>query len=268
MPTKPTPTPESIDAELAAAQAEASRLADKAAAIREAGDVTRTAVELAELHRAYRELPDPTRETAVQARAELATLASADELDVNALIAAFDKRQKLDAECGSVAVYLAQLDRVDPLPPLPNGVERHRNPRTHRQFAGVKFSDYLDELISSRATAAYNARFDQLRGDLETTVDAAEAIARQQAAQLADGERLTVDSPETIADKYHAAIATITPEEIQAAHAQAKVADSASGGSITTTRNFIHNAALDALLDTETSGPAIDDQTEDQDAGR
>src|SRR4051812_45413019 len=158
MPTKPTPTPESIDAELAAAEAEHRRLADKAAAIREAGDVTRTAVEIQELHRAYRELPDPTRTAAVQARAELDAIAQADELDVQALMAAFDKRQKLDAECGSVAGFLGQLDRVDPMPTLPNGVERHRNPRTHRQFAGVKFSDYLDELISSRATAAYNAR--------------------------------------------------------------------------------------------------------------
>jgi hypothetical protein len=262
MATKPTPTPESIDAELAAAEAEHRRLADKAAAIREAGDVTRAAVELQELHRAYRELPDPTRTAAVQARAELEAIANAPELDLQALLAAFDKRQQLDAECGSVAGFLGRLDQIDPLPPLPNGVERHRNPRTHRQFAGVKFSDYLDELISGRATAAYNARIDQLRGDIATTVDAAEAIARQQAAELADGERLAVDTPATIADKYHAAIATITPEQIQAAHAEAKVAESSSGGSIMTTRTIMHRDALAELLDTERTG-----HTEDQDAG-
>jgi hypothetical protein len=263
MPTKSATTPESIDAELAAAEAEHRRLADKAAAIREAGDVTRTAVELQELHRAYRELPDPTRTAAIQARAELEAIANAPELDLQALMAAFDNRQKLDAECGSVAGFLGRLDQVDPLPPLPNGVERNRNPRTHRQFAGVKFSDYLDELISGRATAAYNARLDQLRGDIATTVDAAEAIARQQAAELAGGERLAVDTPATIADNYHRAIATITPEQIEAAHAEAKVADSGSGGSIVTTRNVMHREKLAELLDAERAGHA----DEDKDAG-
>jgi hypothetical protein len=100
----------------------------------------------------------------------------------------------------------------------------------------------------------------QLRKAASSTALSSLAIARQQAAELADGERLAVDSPETIADKYHAAIATITPEQIEAAHVEAKVAESGSGGSIVTTRNTMHRDALAELLDAERAGHVDDDQ--------
>lgn len=193
MPIKPNPTPDSVTAELAAAEAEHRRLSDKSSAIQQAGDDTRRAVELAELHLAYRELPDPTREAAVQALTELEALAAAPELDLQALLTAFDKRQRLDAEAGAVQAHVSALDRLDPLPDNAIGAMQTRTARVNRRLAGQKFSDYLDAIITRRENAAYNARVTQLRTDLEETVDAAESVARRRApsSPAANGSRST-----------------------------------------------------------------------------
>jgi hypothetical protein len=274
MPTKPAATtPDTIDEQLAEAQAEASRLADKAAAIREAGDITRTAVELAELRDAYATLPRAAREARDQAQAELDAIAAADTLDLPALLEAFDRVQRLDAECGGVASHVAQLDRVDPLPRTAQGIERSRPPQAQRIRAGARFSEYLDQLITNRADTAGAKRAAELRDELAATIESSEQVARQQAAELADGERLQIDSPETIAAVYHEAIAGIADEQIAATYAEARTATERAGGSIVTARQLLHQNELDRLLaaergdvDDEADDGQADDQ--DQDAGQ
>ncbi|WP_029108580.1 hypothetical protein [Mycobacterium sp. URHD0025] len=240
-----TATPADIDAALEGAEAEHRRLAGKAVAIREAGETTRAAVELAEIRRGWRELPKPARDAAIAARKELDALAAADPLDLDALAGAFDKRQRLDAELGALHLHLNRLNTVDPLPDNEIGVQRDRTVPVGRRFIGVKFSDYLDSIIAQREKAAYNARAHQLSTDLAEAIDAAEAAARQQAAELADGECLNIDTPERIADAYRRVTAAITPEAIESAH------EANSGGSLSTTRNAMLRDALRELLDAE-----------------
>jgi hypothetical protein len=262
MPSKPAATtPDDVDAELAASEAEANRLADKAAAIRQAGDETRAAVELAELRTAYATLPKAAREARDAAQAELDAVAAADTLDLPALLEAFDRAQILDAECGGVAAHVAALDQVDPLPRTAQGIERSRPPQSQRIRAGARFSDFLDQLVANRADAAGAKRAAELRDELNQAIDVADRVARSQAAQLADGERLAVDSPERIAAVYHDLVATITDEEIQDAHAAARAG---SGASLLTVTQHMHQGALDALLAFERGDVDEDDEVADQ----
>ena len=255
MPTKPNPTPDTIDAELVAAQAEASRLADKAAAIREAGEATRAAVELARLREDYATLTKSAREARNAATAELDAVAQAAELDLPALLAAFDRRQQLDAECGAVAGHVARLNQIDPLPPLPNGVERFRPPQCQRLSAGAQFSNFIDHLITSRADAAEAKWTNQLRDELHDTVEAAEQAARQQAAELADGKRLQVDAPEAIVEKYRRAIADVNDDQLDA--------EAVAAGGLNAARNAARKRRLDTLLAEEAGG----DEDQAADAG-
>jgi hypothetical protein len=265
MPSKTPLTPDAVDAQLAAAEAEHRRFSAKAAAIQQAGDETRVAVELAELRDAYAALPRQAREARDQAQAELDALTAADVLDINALLSAFDKVQRLDAECGGVAGHVAQLDRIDPLPRTAHGVERMRPPQCQRLHAGARFSDYLDALVTSRADAAGSKRTAELRDELAATIESAEQIARQQAAQLADGQRLHVDSPETIVAKYHDAITAISDEKVEAVHAEARVAAERAGGSVVTARQLLRQAELDRLLNAERGDDdnEVDDERDD-----
>jgi len=233
-------TPKQIDAELAAAEAEHQRLADKAAAIREAGETTRHAVELQCLREAYGSLPKAAREARDQAQRDLNNVANAEQLDIAALAQAFDRLLELDAECGAVQMHVGRLDAVDPLPPNPIGAERARPSQCARLHGGASFLGYVDGLIRDRAEAAATARVSQLRDELAKTIDAAEQVARQQAAQLADGERLHVDTPEAIIEQYHQTIAghdddQLDPEVIR-------------GAGLNAARNAVHQRALDTLL--------------------
>jgi hypothetical protein len=246
MPTKPNPTPEDVDVQLAAAQAEANRLADKAAAIREAGEATRAAVELARLRGDYAKLTKSAREARNAATAELDAIAQAAELDLPALLVAFDRRQRLDAECGAVAGHVSRLDQVDPLPRLPNGVERHRPPQCQRVHRGATFSDYIDMLLHQRADAAESELASRLRDELHETVEAAEQAARQQATEMADGQRLQVDSPEAIVEKYQRAIADVVDDELDP--------EAIASGGLNAALNAARKRRLDALLAEEATG--------------
>ena len=233
-------TPETIDAQLAAAEAEHRRLADKAAAIREAGETTRVAVELATLHHAYATLPKAAREARNKAQAELDTLANAEVLDLDKLLAAFDRVQRLDAECGAVAGHVARLDHVDPQPPFPNGAQRLRPPQCQRLHAGAKFSEFVDRLVTSRANAAESKQAEHLRDELHATIEAAEHTARQQAAELADGQRLQVDTPETLAEKYRQAITDISDDQLDP--------EAIRAAGLNNARNAARQQALNQLL--------------------
>jgi hypothetical protein len=266
MPSKTPLTPDAVDAQLAAAEEEHRRLAEKAAAIREAGDRVRVAVELQELRAAYATLPKAAREARDHAQSELDAIAATDTLDLPALLEAFDKVQRLDAECGGVAGHVSALDRVDPLPRTATGVERMRPPQCQRLHAGARFSDYLDALITNRADTAGAKRAAELRDELAATIESSEQIARQQAAELADSQRLTVDSPETIVDQYHRVIAGIADETVEAAHAEARVATERAGGSVVTARQLLRQNELDRLLAAERGD--VDDQADDEDDDR
>lgn len=84
--------------------------------IRPNGETTHAAVELAALSEAYATLPKAVREARDQAAANLAAAANAENLDVNPLLAAFDKcrRRRLDAECGAINTYTSRLDHLSP----------------------------------------------------------------------------------------------------------------------------------------------------------
>jgi hypothetical protein len=238
-------TPEQIDADLAAAEAEHARLADKVAAVREAGETTRAAVELQCIRTAASTLPKAAREARDQAAADLAAVANVDTLDLQALLTAFDRLLRLDGEAGAVRQHTGRLDRLDPLPPHPNGAERTRPPQCVRLHAGANFSDYVDILIARRADTAEANRLNQLRAELTETVDAAESTARQQAAELADGQRLQVDSPETIVEQYRRAIGTVNDDDLDP--------ETIRGAGLPVARNVARQHALDKLL-TEEAG--------------
>jgi len=251
MATKPATTPDEIEEQYAAAQAEANRLADRANAIREAGDATRQAVEINTLRDQYATLPKQAREARNAATEALEAVAAAPKLDLPALLAAFDKRQTLDYVCDAVATHTARLNLVDPMPDNPNGTQRQRPPQCQSRFAGAKFSDYLDALIARRANAACGTQANEFAIELEQTLDAAEQAARVQAAKLADGERLTVDSPELLRAKYQRAIAPITNEQVDELHA-----NTGAGG--LTALHSLQRDALAELLDAERNGHADD----------
>jgi hypothetical protein len=240
------PTPEQIDDQLVAAEAEHRRLADKAAAIREAGETTRAAVELRCVRDAHAALPKAAREARDQAAADLATSANAEILDHSALLAAFDRLQRLDAQCAAVSAFTSQLDRLDPLPERPNGAQQSRPPQCARLHRGATFSDYVDMLLHKRADAAEAERLKQLQDDLAKTVDAAEQAARQQAAELADGQCLEVDTPETIAEQFQQAIANVDDAQLDP--------ETVRSAGLNTAGNVARARVLDTLVAQEAGG--------------
>jgi hypothetical protein len=75
----------------------------------------------------------------------------------------------------------------------------------------VRWSEYLDGVISQRTDAARTAHRTQLQTKANAAISAAVDEARTRAAALADGEALPVESPETIVELHQAAAAQIDP---------------------------------------------------------
>jgi hypothetical protein len=119
-------TPEQIVADLAQAEAETARLRTKQAAVDAAERDTRHATELRLYREAYGPVSVQHREARDNAHERLARVSGAEVLDVPALLDAFLELKTLDAQCGAVQTHASILDRVDPLPWLPNGAERSR----------------------------------------------------------------------------------------------------------------------------------------------
>ncbi|PND55528.1 hypothetical protein CRM90_22520 [Mycobacterium sp. ENV421] len=216
MPTKTAAvqTAEEIDAEADAARAEHERLAARATSIRQAGSDARRAAEITLLRQRHATLPKAAREARRIAEVELARVAAAPELDLAALVAAFDAARTADTACHIGAAVTNQLNAVDPLPDNAIGVQQSRPPAAIPMNDGRKFSDYLDGVILRRASAALAARQKQLDTEKADVLDAADNAARQAAAQTADGRHDT-PQPESIRDQYQRVIADITPDHIQ-----------------------------------------------------
>jgi hypothetical protein len=112
---------------------------------------------------------------------------------------------------------------------------------------GASFWQVLEAVFTHRADAAAMARRTELSAALAKEVEAAATIARQQAAQLADGQRLTVDTPQAIAEKHRAAIEAI---DVDALPAELVRATSPLGA-----RRIAEKHALEQLVQQESGTP-------------
>ena len=215
--TTKTLTPQQIDEALDAAEAEAERPRAKRAAIAAAEHDARHAEELRIYRRAAGELSIAANRARNAAAERLDAIAQAEQLDVPALLQAFLELKAADAHCGAVAGHASHLDRVDPLPHTPhNGAPRTRDSRTRQLYKDRTWSAYVDELIQQRAEARLAADLAELQANANTTIAAAVETARAKAATLADGEQVDIDTPASITELHHAAIAEIDESQFDA----------------------------------------------------
>jgi hypothetical protein len=201
---------EQLDAELAAHDAARNAVLAKQAALRDAGAGARKLAEITYLRSVYNTVPDAARKARQAAAAELAAVAAEPELDLPRLVEAFAKRQAADAECGTSASFVFQLDQVDPLPPGNKGQAMPRPPRAATVHGGAKFSDYLDELITARANGVGRRRYTDLSAELAAAMDTAERDAILQSG----GDPIIIEMPETSRAALEAELAAITDDDV------------------------------------------------------
>lgn len=207
-------TAEEFAQQLAAAEREAAGLRAKLAnidtAVAEAG---RSAM-LRTLRDQANSLADRAREERDRAKDDFDQLAFAETLDYGELFNAYLKFKELDRRCGTIMINATLLDSVDP---MPNGGyyrdhPQQRRPRCRELYIDTPYSanQYatwprcIEFVIAARLDIQHNRLMAALADERHTAVAQAEATARNEAVQLADGA-LDIDHEPTIAELAHAA---------------------------------------------------------------
>lgn len=212
VPGRPATEVEISDA-LAKAEREAQALRARAEVVAEARREARHAA----LMSVYRDAANGkavacNRErSAIEAR--LNQIAGAVELDVAALEQTFIALKMADARCGGNADFAANLDTIDPLPDNAIGAPQTRT-RSRQIWHQTKWSDYLDAVIDSRAARERTNYASRLNDAAGITAESAADAAAAEALDLADGQKLDVQAPATIADQYAQAVAQIDDESL------------------------------------------------------
>ena len=231
-------TKHDISEALAAAEAEAERLRDKQAAVREAESVASRNVRLDIFRQAANSWAIRCNCARSRAQEQLEKLSSATKLNVSKLQEAFIEFKLADARCGSNRLFASMLDRVDPLPDSPIGAPQTRNLRTGQHYADLAWSRYFDQVINQRAQSERDRCWKLLQSFEDEQTDAAVTKARDNALALDDYERLDVATPPRIAELHRDAVAALNPAESERA--------SVSG---TRWPRAAQNAELEKLID-------------------
>ncbi len=133
-------TPNQVATDLATAEAETERLRAKQETIATAEAQGLHATELRLYRTAAHDLAIEANKTRNAAKQHLDDLATAEQLDTTALLAAFIELKNADAWCAAVALHAGHLDRVDPLPANAIGAPRTRQSRTQAIYTDLTWS--------------------------------------------------------------------------------------------------------------------------------
>ena len=175
-------TNDSLDEQLAAAQAEAGRLAARKAAIDQAEADARRTTEI----EYYREQADTVahgyRDGRDAAKRRVDELAFADTINLNELFAAFNEFKARDAECGALETHASRLNYVAPLGRNSHGVDQTHVIGCASLYGKLTWSSYLDWVVNERAKLARAQHFTELEANAHTKIAAAGEAARSAAA--------------------------------------------------------------------------------------
>ena len=175
-------TTKSLSAQLEESRQATLRLQAQADAIDAAEHEARRSTELALIEEARGAVSEQYRDERTELENRVNALATAETLDISALLDAFVRLHDCDARCYALGIHGARINGLLPVRHNTIGVEIPYPPSIGDKFKDTTWSAFLDRTITTRRNTISGRHLAELQADLTSTIDAAAESARSEAA--------------------------------------------------------------------------------------